>query len=294
VIHRPAVYDLRDPTAVEPIAGRLAAGEPAAFYMGLFTIMQVVSPPHCTGEQGALFWSVKRGRPAWSKLPVFVRPRDALHLVDADAVHPSFRCRTRESFEALWCHGAPMHVVAPLRPGLPFVNPVMVTEPGEAAAAGPDRRTDRRTAALFWMQDPAWCALADALARHLAPRRFLVGSSFNDHGGHPPYTLDELWAHTDARPDLPYRFVVDDPLLAACHGFTSHSLVRLPLVDEEPTLVMLRQGSLSPAWLREKTGLPVRTLPSTTVASRRPGTTDASLRAAFEMLERRRTGSGAR
>ena len=141
---------------------------------------------------------------------------------------------------------------------------------------------------MFWMHDPAWLRLADALARRSLPLRFLVGSSFNDHGKHPPYTLDELAEHTAARDDLAYGFVLHDPLLQECGGFSSHSLVRLPLRGESPSLVMLRHGTVSPVWLEEATGLEVRTLVSTTMAVRRPGSTDASLRAAFEQLARRR------
>jgi len=287
----PPVFDIRDPRHEPEIVRRLVRGEPAAFYMGLFTIMQLVGPPHRGGGRAELFWQVKRNRPDWSKLPVFIRPRDALRLIDWAPVHPAFRFRRRERFEALWAHGAPMHVIAPLRDGLRTVNPSLITTADEAAAAAPDRRVARRTAAMFWMQDPAWARLADALVRGAPRRRYLVGSSFNDHGEHPPYTLDELFAHTARRGDLPYGFVIDDPLLARCGGFSSHSLVRLPLLDETPELVMLRRGTVSPGWLTESTGLAVRTLASTTVASRRQDTTDTSLRTAFEELARRRLGS---
>ncbi len=281
----PPVYDVRDPSATEEIARRLARGEPAAFYMGMYTIMQAVGLPGARAASGSLFWTVKRDRPSWSKLPVFLRPRDGLRLADFSAVHPAFRSfRRRERFESLWSHGAPMHVVTPLRDGLRTVNDVLITSGADAAAAAEDRRTARRTAAMFWMHDPAWSALADALARRSAPQTFLVGSSFNDHGRHPPYTLDELHAHTAARDDLAYTFIIHDALLEACEGHSSHSLVRLPLVGEEPALVMLRHGTVSPAWLQEATGLPVTTLASTTIAVRRPDMTDASLRAAFERL----------
>ena len=166
----PPVFDVRDPRQVSEIARRLARGEPAAFYMGLFTIMQLVGPPHRSGARAELFWQVKRNRPDWSKLPVCIRPQDALRLIDWAPVHPAFRFRRREQFEALWGHGAPMHVIAPLRDGLRTVNPSLITTEEEAAAAAPDRRVARRTAAMFWMQDPAWAQLADTLARS-APRQ---------------------------------------------------------------------------------------------------------------------------
>jgi hypothetical protein len=282
----PAVYDIRDRSCTDEIARRLATGEPAAFYMGMFTIMQAVGPPNRQAATGELFWQVKRERPIWSKLPVFLRPRDALRLIDFGAVHPEFRhrLRTREAFTRLWSHGAPMHVVAPLRDGLRTVNSVLVATPDEAAAASADRRTEQRTAAMFWMQDAAWAALADALARRCPPRRFLVGSSFNDHGEHPPYTLAELFAATAKRSDLAYGFVIHDPLLESCAGHSSHSLVRLPQIADEPVLHMLRQGSVSPSWLHETTGFAVEKLASATMAVRRTGISDGDLRSAFEQL----------
>ena len=247
--------------------------------------MQAVGPVGSRAATGSLFWTVKRERPSWSKLPVFLRPRDGLRMADFSAVHPEYRrFRSRETFETLWSHGAPMHVVTPIRPGLRNVNDVLITSSAEAAAVASDRIVPTRTAAMFWMDDPAWARLADALARRSGPMTFLVGSSFNDHGQHPPYSLEELHEHTARRSDLAYTFVIHDRLLEECAGHSSHSLVRLPLVGEPPALVMLRHGTVSPEWLEETTGLPVVKLASATMAVRRDGSTDGSLRGAFEKL----------
>ncbi len=145
---------------------------------------------------------------------------------------------------------------------------------------------------MFWMADPAWEDLAVRLEVASPPRSWMAGSSFNDHGEPPPFTRDQLVAASDRRPDLPFDLVVTDHLLESCGGFSSHTIVRLPLIDEPPALVMLRWGSVSPEWLREVTGHDVRVLDSVSVASRPPGTTDDELRRAFEAFATRRTGLG--
>jgi hypothetical protein len=289
------LLDVRDPADRREIARLLAGGHPAAFYMGLFTIMRVIGPPWRDRGESASFWSVKRGRPSWSKLPVFMRPARALRVVDWDSVHPRFRVlRRREPFEALWSHGAPLHVVAPVRPPQRYLPDAIVTSPDDlgdsarAVASLRDRRIARPTASLFWMADPAWRDLSVRLEVACAPRSWLVGSSFNDHGQQPPFTLEELAEHCEVRRDLPFDLVVTDQLLESCRGFSSHSLVRLPLTGEPPALVMLRWGSVSPRWLEDVSGFPVRVLDSVTAASRPAGVTDEQLKAAFTALAHRR------
>jgi len=101
--------------------------------------------------------------------------------------------------------------------------------------------------------------------------------------------LDELVEQCRLRPDLPFELVVSDPLLEACGGYSSHTLVRLPLAHEPPALVLLRWGSVSPQWLAESTGFEVRVVDSVSRASRPAGVNDAQLQAAFMELHHRRT-----
>jgi hypothetical protein len=289
------VFDVREPANRVVIARLLASGRPAAFYMGLFTIMRVVGPPWRDVAGAEMFWTVKRDRPSWSKLPIFVRPSRALRLADFTGVHPEFcDLRIRERFERLWAHQAPLHVVTPLRRPHRFLPSATVTTPDDLVeASNVDRAARDRwlawsTASMFWMADPAWEDLAVRLEVACRPRSWMVGSSFNDHGSPPPFTLNELTSHCAARHDLPFDLVITDRLLEECGGFSSHSLVRLPMRDEPPALVMLRWGSVSPTWLTQATGYDVRVLDSTTQASRPAGLTDHHLRTAFEDLARRR------
>lgn len=140
------------------------------------------------------------------------------------------------------------------------------------------------------MADPAWEDLAVRLEVSSPPCTWMAGSSFNDHGEQPPFTLDELITHCAGCEALPFDLIVTDTLLESCRGFGSHTLVRVPLFDGPPALVMLRWGSVSPSWLEETTGLDVRVLDSVSYASRPAGLSDADLRHAFEDLDRRRAG----
>src|SRR6266508_2908747 len=198
------VLDVRETEDRREIARLMATGKAAAFYIGLFTIMRVIGPPWRDRGESSTFWSVKRGRPSWSKLPMFVRPARALRLADFGLVHPAFRwLRRRVRFEALWSHGAPLHVVAPLRTPLRHLHPAFVTSPEDltesalAMRATRDRRIGRSTASMFWMDDAAWEDLAVRMEVACPARTWLAGSSFNDHGQPPPFTLSELLAYSD-------------------------------------------------------------------------------------------------
>src|SRR5215207_2902897 len=102
--------------------------------MGLFTIVRLLRAV-AGRDDGALFWRVKRGRPSWSKLPMFTRPGPALRLADFSVVHPEFRhLGKREAFAALWAHGAPLHVVVPVRQPLRLVPDSFITHPADLTA----------------------------------------------------------------------------------------------------------------------------------------------------------------
>src|SRR5690349_7663214 len=100
------------PRERDAAARALARGEPALFYLGLYTAVRTLRPPDFADDTAEYFWRVKPDRPRWSKLPLVIRPRDSLHLVDFSRVHPAFRgLRNREAWEQLWAaHGAPLHV----------------------------------------------------------------------------------------------------------------------------------------------------------------------------------------
>lgn len=274
------VLSLRRPGERAAAARILAAGRPVAFYLGLFTVVKLLRPPWAE-RSSHVFWQVKPERPTWSKLPMVALPRQSVRLVDAGLVHPALRGLVRrEPWERIWSSvGAPLHVIAPLRRPLRFLHPALATSPGDLAAlaahspAASDRLIGASTAAFFWFDDPDWRDLAERVTRAAPPRSALAGTSFNEHGAHPPYTLAELRTALAARPDLPVEAIITDERLedAGIHG--SHTMVRLPLVGEEPALVVTRDGTVGAAWLEEATGWPVRRLASTAVAARRPDVT---------------------
>ena len=276
----PPVLSLRDAGDRAAIAERLAEGQPAAFYLGLFTVVKLLRPPWREGDSG-LFWRVKPARPGWSKLPMLALPRHSVRLLDPARLHPAVRpLARREAWEGIWRSvGAPLHVIAPVRRPLRWLHPAVATTPDDLAAFAADRPAARdrvigaTTAACFWFDDPDWNDLAERLVRRATRGCVLGGTSFNEHGAHPPYTLAELEADLAARPDVPVELVVTDERIEAAGVFGSHTMVRLPLVGEEPALVLAREGSVGEAWLEEALGLPVRRLESTATAARRPGTT---------------------
>jgi hypothetical protein len=296
---RVPVYSLRDPRHRGAIVRALAAGQAAAFYLGLFTIIKALRPLEEGGDTGDLFWQVKPDRPRWSKLPLIIRPEDALPLIDFDLVHPDlWRLSLRDHFAGLWgSHGAPLHIIAPLRRPLPDLHPAFQTLPEDlreqaaAEAGAADRLLPCATASFFWMPDPAWDDLVDLLYRFSPPRTFLGGTSFNDHAQHPPYTYDELVAHVCRRGTFDVDLVITDELFEQAGVFSSHTMVRLPLVGESPELVVVRHGSITPERLAAGTGYPVRVLGSVKAASRRPGLSDEELEARLRRFHVWRTAA---
>lgn len=288
---RAPVYTLRDPADRRLIARELAAGRSAAFYLGLFTIVKLLRPPWAEGAGGELFWQVKPERPRWSKLPMVTEPRHAIRFVDFSAVHPDLaRLARREEWERLWAHGLPLHVIAPLRGPLRFLHEAFRTTPHDlqghaaAVATAADRYIPAETASFFWLSDPDWNALARDVARCAPARSYLAGTSFNRHGQHPPYTLDELQEHVRDRGDLEFDLVVHDELIEQAGLHSSHTMVRLPLAGQPPELLMTRLGSVSAGRLERELGLPVRVLDSVAEASRQPGLTQADVEARIAVL----------
>jgi len=286
------VYSLRNPSHHEPAARDLAAGATAAFYGGLYGIVRAVRPAWDEHEDAETYWRAKPGRPRWSKVPLFMKPQDALRLIDFRLVHPDYRhLERRELFVRLYeSHGAPIHVIAPLKEPLRFLHPAFKTNREDLArqAQGDvmawDRVVAHTTACFFWMADPMWESLATLANLYSGPRVFYGVSSFNEHGKHPPYTFVELLAQVEAGGACQFELVINDDLYEKTGAFSSHTQVRLPMVGEAPELIVVRRGSVGPEWLAASTGYPVRVLDSAGVASRRPGLTDADLQAGLERL----------
>lgn len=280
------ILSIRHPGERREAAGVLASGAPVAFYIGLFILVKLLRPPWLETDSG-FFWRVKPGRPSWSKLPVTALPRHSVRLVDGRRLHPAVRHLTRrEEWEGIWERvGAPLHVIAPVRPAR-FLHPALVTSPVETALPAPDRFVPVATSAFFWFDDADWRALAHDLVRRAPGRTFLAGTSFNEHGSHPPYTLAELHAALHRARPADLGAIVTDPVLEDAGVFSSHTMVRLPLVGEDPALVITRDGPVSAGWLEAQLGLPVRRLDSAAVASRRPGLEPGEVEARARCLRR--------
>ena len=289
------MYSLRVKDERRRAAQELAAGKPALFYLGLYTAVKTLRPPQFEAGAG-YFWTVKPSRPVWSKLPMVIRPRDSIQLADFSWVHPAFQdLKQRERWAALWVdHGAPLHVIAPVRK-LRLVHPAFQTSPedlrGQATAnpAAADRVLPCPTASFFWMEDPDWHDLALRVGIHTLPNTYFGGTSFNDHGEHPPYTFAELERYIARRPDIPFDLVISDDWFERAGIHSSHTMIRIPLRDEPPEFVMTRRGSVSPEFIERVTGRPVRALASTATASSQPGLAERDLEHRLELFRETQT-----
>lgn len=278
------VYSLRNPADIELAAREIASGKIAAFYGGLYGIVKGVRPwgDH---EDAETYWRVKTGRARYSKVPLLIKPQDAIRLIDFRLVHPEYRhLERRENFNMLFnSHGAPLHVIAPLREPLPFMRSAFKTDSQDLASQAQDdptrsdRLTEYTTASFFWMDDPAWDSFATLASLYSKPRMFFGVSSFNNHGEQPPYTYEELLRDVSARGECKFDLVINDEMYEESGAFSSHTQIRLPTHHETPELVMVRRGALSADWFSSATGYPVHELESATTASRSPGISDAKL-----------------
>ena len=293
------VYSIRDRAHVEAIAQAMSERRMAAFYGGLYGVIKGIRRPADDHPDDAeVYWQIKPDRPRSSKLPMFIRPADAMPLVDFEALHPEFRhLSDRARFEALWAsHGGPVHFIVPLRDQLPELHPAFQTSTegilraakGEAGSRAPARVT----ASLMWMADAAWEGLAARLDALSDEPTYYGVSSFNDHGEHPPYTYAELVAFLDRKSDLPVDLIVNDEIFEASGAFSSHTQVRLPLVGEAAELILVRRGGMSPAWLTECTGYPVRSLEDAPQATRPEGLEDTDLQRRLELFRSLRAQRG--
>ena len=286
------VYSIRNPDHHEAIARALARGRTAAFYVGLFGIGQAIRPAWLGHDDAETYWRVKVGRPRWAKVPLFSKPSHALRLIDFGLVHPAFRhLARREAFERLWTgHGAPLHVIAPVRQPLRFLDPAVVTFHEDLVQHVTDDVDPRErviapaTACFFWIADPMWDTVVTLAGLYSPPRVCFGASSLNDHGEQPPYTMAELRTFIDGRSTLPFDLVITDELYERSGAFSSHTQVRLPLVGEPAELIVVRRGCVSAEWLAESTGYPVRVMASAAIASRQAGLTDRELRARLEQF----------
>jgi len=226
---------------------------PMVVYGGIWAVFKGVK----RRSLGARFFQeAKPGRPPESKVPMVVPPEEMLQFIDWSRVHPDFRSlRWRANFVKLWTtHGAPLHIIAPVKKNLWALPDEFKTTPEDFSARYPEAKpVNCPTAAFYWREDPYWRHFATLSACYMRTETYLGVSSFNPHGEEPPYTFEELKEQVKMG-RIPFEVIVRDDLFEESGAFSSHTQMRLPLVGGDPEFVVLRLGSFSPDGFTRITG----------------------------------------
>lgn len=257
------VYSVREPSHQEKIAQCMTSGDVVVFEAaGVMGFMVAVNCDQSKGDDNwKKFWEVKRGRSSTDKVPIMMLPEDQYKIVDFDKLHSEYRYlkdpeRRKSFFGAL-----PFHTILPLKDDAKEINrDVFVTQAG-----GPNKQA---TICLYFQGgDRVWRDIAE-LTRSVNSGVHLGISSFNDHGEPPPYDFDELLTYIVIKQRMDFGFVVRDPI-AAKHGIrSSHTQIRLPLIGEQPYIIVVRKGPVSADTISKHTGHTVKISENAKFASR--------------------------
>lgn len=252
------IYDFRNLTHQVMIAKALAKGERMAMFGGVWGAFRAVK--RNTTAEDFFHRQVKPGRPWEAKVPLMIKPKDGLRLIDWSQVHSNFRFLSDYAeFKKLWnLHPAFLHIIAPVRPTKHSLPDIFITTPQDYQKrySGNDI-IQVSTVALLHRHDPYLEHLSAWVERFSHTAMSLGVSTLNPHGEEPPYTEKELFEDIKtarckvAEIDL----IVTDRLYEESGAFGSHTQLRLPLVGESPTLKVLRIGSLSIDGFETATGL---------------------------------------
>lgn len=266
------VYDIRNLSDQADIAREIAKGRQMAMFGGVWGGFQGISAD--VESEGYLKWA-KQDRPKEAKYVVMTPPAKSHELIDWSQVHEDLRyLEDPDSFESLWAtHGAYLHVIAPVRSDAQFPD-VFVTSPTEYAKRYPDHpRISSSTAAFLWRADPYFERFTDLVDRFSNSTTHIGVTSLNKHGEKPPYTFEEFVAHLrDGKSDpREVHLVVRDSIYERSEALGSHTQIKLPLVDEEGVVKILRVGTLSPQGFEKSTGIATRQMPDAKDVRKIPG-----------------------
>jgi len=284
------VYDIRNLFDHITIAQEIAKGRQMAMFGGVWGGFQGVRGREESGN-GYLKWA-KKDRPKEAKYAVMIPPAKSHEIIDWSLVHEDLRfLEDPDSFKSLWgTHGAYLHVIAPVRSDAQFPD-VFVTSPDEYAKRYPDHpRISSSTAAFLWRADPYYERFADLVDRFSNSTTHIGVTSLNKHGEKPPYTFEEFVAHLrDGKADpREVHLVVRDSIYEKSEALGSHTQIKLPLVDEEGVVKILRVGTLSPQGLERRTGITTRQMPDAKDVRKVPGVDiDTHIRAMNQQIQER-------
>ncbi|MBI4097970.1 MAG: hypothetical protein HY426_02930 [Candidatus Levybacteria bacterium] len=251
------IYDFRDLDHQRDIAKAIANGASMAMFAGVWGGFKGVRKGT---EDEPFFHKAKAGRPSAAKVAVMVPPTASIELIDWTRVHPEVRhLEDYGWFKRLWAdHGGYLHVIAPTRDDSP-VPDIFVTSPGNHSELYPNYpQVNVATACFFWREDPYLEHLLQLVDGASSDKDIYIGgTSLNPHGESPPFSFIELNEHLKAGKSNPrdINLVVRDPSYESSEALGSHTQVRLPLVGEEPVVLVYRIGTLSPEGFASSTGI---------------------------------------
>lgn len=267
------VFNLRNLNAHASIGRMIANQSQMALFGGVWGGFKGVK--RATVNE-SFFQRVKPGRPKEAKIAMMAEPSDSLQFIDWSKVHPRFRYfRDYWEYKKLWeSHGAFLHIIAPLKQTFRCLPDIFETTPEDFKSRYPQQKAiNVSTACFIWREDPYLKHLVSWVKRSSHTDVFVGVSTLNRHGEEPPYSYQEFVDQIkDGRTDpKDIDLVVRDSIYENSPALGSHTQLRFPLVDEEPTLKVVRIGSLSPDGFTQATGLECEILPGIKDVRKNPG-----------------------
>lgn len=232
-------YSIWNPAYWDEIAQRLSNGEICGMYiMGNFGTGEVREAPEWPAKtnENLMFDKIKK-RPKDQNFVAFINPEDAIDILDIDRF-PKEHQHLRWAGKRLNSYAGPQHNIFPVR------NNGMVN-------SGLVRKEDN-TIACFWIPGhTGYEGIASKLRKKIKHGIF-GGGSLNIHGDEPSYNSEELYEKFENEPDWQegISFIIFDELAEASQVGRSQTMINFAIAP--PKLV--RAGSLSPNYIREKTG----------------------------------------
>jgi len=258
------IYDFRNLTHQVMIAKALAKGERMAMFGGVWGAFRAVK--RNTTAEDFFHRQVKPGRPWEAKVPLMVKPRYGVRLIDWSQIHSDFRFLSDYAeFKKLWTqHPAFLHVIAPVRTTKHSLPDIFITTPQDYQKRyGGNDIIAVSTVALLHRHDPYLEYLSAWVERFSHTAMSLGVSTLNPHGEEPPYEENEFFTDIKTRrcPISAIDLIVKDKKYEETGAFGSHTQVRLPLIGETPTLKVVRIGSFSPVGLKKSVGFDYEIIP---------------------------------
>ncbi len=260
------VYDVRNKDHHGLIVNSLNSGTMGAFEVGVIGLLKAVGDQRVEKENWKRLLNVKKGRTSGDKFPFMMHPKDHDLVVDFSKLHPDFHFLVDPIAREKFYGKIPFHTVLPFRENNEWLNrEAFVTTAEESIRKPGDQQVGISTVCIYFPGgDPIW----KDILRRVNPTLALAITSLNDHGEPSPWNYDELLDHTRKKRRVDFRFVIRDEIVANAKISSSHTMIRLPHMEERSEILIMRKGPVSADTISKFTGFPVRILDSAKLATR--------------------------